>query len=190
MVSAWARKTEVAILTKKRIPTFRLILIGELIKKSKPTVKYPGLMLDSKMIFFAQIKVEVDETVVNRRRFLLSASSLLCSTGWKNGLMFLAKRCIVSVLRKCRRGELRGWVDYFLTWLLRYHISFQFYLHKIGKNRPLALCFSMGTTIFFLWKVGLVSSATLCRHGEHFVCVKCLLMALSFLKPRAYEAEI
>ena len=56
-------KTEVVVLTKKRIPTVIPVLVRDEVVESKPTVKYLGVITDSKLSFFEQIRRTVDKAV-------------------------------------------------------------------------------------------------------------------------------
>ena len=44
-------KTEVVILTKKRIPTILPVRVGDVIVETKPVAKYLSVLIDTKMSF-------------------------------------------------------------------------------------------------------------------------------------------
>ena len=118
-------KTEVVILTRRRIPTLRPISIGELTIESKPAVKYLGLMLDSKMSFFEQIKAAADRAaagvaalsrlmanvggpISTRRRLLMGATQSVLLYGaevWADALDKEVHRKRLAQVQ--RRGALR-----------------------------------------------------------------------------------
>lgn len=55
---------EVITMTKKKIPTLSPVVIDEVIKESKLTVKYFGLALNWKMNFSEQGKTAWDKTII------------------------------------------------------------------------------------------------------------------------------
>lgn len=70
-------KTEVVVLTKKRIPTILPVRVGEEIVVSKPAAKYLGVMIDSKLSFFEQIR----QTAEKAARGVTALSRLMANVG-------------------------------------------------------------------------------------------------------------
>lgn len=70
-------KTEVVVLTKKRIPTVIPVRVGDEVVESKAAVKYLGVMIDSKMTFFEQIKRTADKAA----KGVMSLSRLMANIG-------------------------------------------------------------------------------------------------------------
>ena len=56
-------KTEVVVLTKKRIPSIISVRVGDEVVESKPAVKYLAVMINSKLSFFEHIRYTVDKAV-------------------------------------------------------------------------------------------------------------------------------
>ena len=118
-------KTEVVILTKKRIPTLRPISFGESIIESKSAVKYLGLTLDSKMSFSEQIQAAANKAAAgvsalsrlmaniggptsSRRRLLMSSTQSVLLYGaevWAGALNKEVYRKRLAQVQ--RRGALR-----------------------------------------------------------------------------------
>lgn len=118
-------KTEIAILTKKRIQPALPMWVGEEVIETKPAVKYLGITIDSKLSFFEQIRQTADKaakgvTALSRlmanvggprsskRRLLMSSTQSVLLYGaevWADSLKKEMYRKRLSQVQ--RRGALR-----------------------------------------------------------------------------------
>lgn len=88
-------KTEIVILTKKRINTILPLRVGEVTVRTKPAAKYLGLMIDCKLNFWEQIRRTVDKAA----RRVASLSRLMANvTGPKSSKRRLPMTTVQAVL--------------------------------------------------------------------------------------------
>lgn len=119
------QKTEVVVLTKKRIPTIVPVRVGGEVVTTKPATKYLGLMIDTKLSFSEQIRVTARKAAAgvtalsrlmanvggpssSKRRLLMSAVQSVLLYGseiWAVALNRDYNR--KQLLRVQRRGALR-----------------------------------------------------------------------------------
>jgi len=118
-------KTEIVVLTKKRIPKIFPIRVGNLEVETKPAAKYLGVMIDCKMSFSEQIRRTADKASKgvaslgrlmanvggprsSKRRLIMSSVNSVLLYGAEVWAHALNKRCYrEQLLRVQRRGALR-----------------------------------------------------------------------------------
>ena len=118
-------KTEIVLLTKKRIPCLFPVQVGEVTAGTKAAIRYLGVMLDTKLTFWDQIRKGVDKAaevtaslsrmVANiggplpsvRRLLLRTAESIMLYGAeiWADAMRYEKYRKRLSAVQ--RRGALR-----------------------------------------------------------------------------------
>jgi hypothetical protein len=89
------QKTEIVILTKKRMQASLPMWVGDEVVETKPAAKYLGLVIDSKMTFFEQIK----KTAEKASKGVMALSRLMANVGGpKSGKRRLLMSAVQSVL--------------------------------------------------------------------------------------------
>lgn len=97
-------KTEIVILTKKRIPTILRMEVGSEIIETKPAAKYLGIMLDNKLNFWQQIKQASDKAAEITKQL----SRLMANTG---GPTPLKRRLLMNTTNSILLYGAEIWAD-------------------------------------------------------------------------------
>lgn len=98
------QKTEIVILTKKRIQTSLPMWIGDEVVETTPTAKYLGLVIDSKMTFFEQIKRTADKA----SKGVMALSRLMANVG---GPKANKRRLLMSAVQSVLLYGAEIWAD-------------------------------------------------------------------------------
>lgn len=97
-------KTEIVILTKKRIQTIIPMRVGEAAVETKPAAKYLGMMIDSKMNFFEQIRRTADKAA----KGVTALSRLMANVG---GPKSSKRRLLMSSVQSVLLYGAEVWAD-------------------------------------------------------------------------------
>ena len=94
-------KTEVVLLTRKAIPTILLMYVGSELVTTRPTTKYLGVTLDSKLCFWPHIR----EVTAKAEARIAALSRLMRNVG---GLWTSKRRLVMVPLRSRDLGCCHG----------------------------------------------------------------------------------
>lgn len=105
-------KTEIVILTKKRMNTILPLLVGDVAVEDKPAIKYLGLMIDRRLSLWSQIQQTTDKAAKGATSLSRLMANVTGPKASKRRLLMTAEQAVLlygaeSLSRSSRRNERR-----------------------------------------------------------------------------------